>query len=136
VYSFLSLHDALPIYFPARLVTVSGLISQTYLTGATNFEFNTLNGKFSVLIPNDLDASIKQNIQNLLTNLDAGLEVTVTAPVMRIGNTYYLYITNTSEVVVAPSIDFEDVAAIIKANLSIPNFAGTTSENLNLTNSS
>lgn len=122
--------------YPARLVTVSGLISQTYLSGVTSFEFNTLNGKFSVLIPNDLDPVIKQNIQSLLTNLDAGLEVTVTAPVMRIGNTYYLYITNTSEVVVAPSIDFEDVAAIIKANLSIPNFAGTTSENLNLTGSS
>jgi endonuclease I len=122
--------------YPAKLVTVSGLISQTYVTGSTNFEFNTLNGKFNVLIPNDLDPVIKQNIQNLLTNLDAGLEVTVTAPVMRIGNTYYLYITNTSEVIVAPSIDFNDVAAIIKANLSIPNFAGTTSENLNLIQSS
>ncbi len=122
--------------YPAKLVTVSGLISKNYVAGSTNFEFNTLNGKFSVLIPNDLDPVIKQNIQNLLTNLDAGLEVTVTAPVMRIGNTYYLYITNTSEVVVAPSIDFNDVAAIIKANLSIPNFAGTTSENLILTSSS
>ncbi|MFA7417540.1 MAG: endonuclease [Acholeplasma sp.] len=121
---------------PAKLVTVSGLITKSYANTETNFEFVTLSGKFNILIPSDLDPAIKQAIQNKLANLDPGLEVTTTAPVIRMGNTHYLYITNSSEVEVADSVYFNDVADIIKDNLSIPNLSGFISEDINLTKSS
>ncbi len=122
--------------YGAKLVTISGLIAKTYETNVLNYQFHTLTNSYNLYIPSDLDEAIKLSIQNKLLNVEAGTEVTITAPVMRIGASYYLYITNSDELIVADSIYFNDVADIIKSNLSIPNMASVIEADLSLTKSS
>lgn len=122
--------------YGAKLVTISGLIAKTYETNVLNYQFHTLTNSYNLYIPSDLDETIKLSIQNKLLNVEAGTEVTITAPVMRIGASYYLYITNSDELIVADSIYFNDVSDIIKSNLSIPNMASVIETDIPLTKSS
>src|SRR5690554_4300206 len=122
--------------YGAKLVTISGLIAKTYETNQLNYQFHTLSNSFNLYIPSDLDEATKLAIQNKLLNVEAGTEVTITAPVMRMGSSYYLYITHSDELIVTDSIYFNDVSDIIKANLSIPNMASVIETDMSLTKSS
>lgn len=120
---------------PDRFVQIFGLIHNNYNQDTKTFVFETMNGSFEALIPNDLDVSIQASIQSKLTGLNPGIGVTIKAPVYQIGSSYYLLLTNTVDILVDEEIDINTMLPMIINKITLPDTSKPVIGNIDLTTS-
>ncbi|SKC39485.1 Extracellular ribonuclease precursor [Acholeplasma oculi] len=119
----------------ARFVQLYGLIQQNYAASTDAFILNAELGAINLVIPANLSSAEKTNIQNKLTGKTPGLGVLVKAPIQRIGNSYYLVLTNSADITPDSTVDTNQVKQVILANVNLPVIPQELAENLNLTSS-
>jgi len=118
-----------------KLVQVYGLVHEIHTTVHTTYNLLSLTGHLKLVIPSDMETSLKTDIQSKLRTSNLGLGVHITGVVEKQGSDYVVLLTNPDQVTFETNIDIQEVTTIIHTVVDIPSFEGYITTNLDfLTN--
>src|SRR5690554_1280615 len=115
-----------------KLVKVYGLVSEIHTTVHTTYNLLSLTGHLKLVIPSDMETSLKTDIQSKLRTSNLGLGVHITGVVEKQGSDYVVLLTNPDQVIFEANIDIQEVTTIMNTVVDIPSFEGYITGNLEL----